>query len=259
MTTPDEPARPPRVTRPTPRRTGPIRSASLAFRAPEAGAAGADADIDEGVRNAYKVYEAYMRQGDEAAGRYGRHHRAGDEGEAWWTGGAREPAAMAWQFWMGMLRAFATIPVEMAGAWGSARGPGHPPRDEHDARAPHPHGEGRWAEARARHESPERVPEAREHLRFEVLADRRVFVALDLPAAARLRAARVGPMRRRDGAEGAVTARISWDPSRAIPEIAIAAEGAEPGVYTGDVTLEGWTSPLGTIQVTVDAPAGAAP
>ncbi len=103
------------------------------------------------------------------------------------------------------------------------------------------------------------MPESREHLRFEVLADRRVHVALDLPAAARLRSARVGPMRRRDGTEGMVTARITWDPSRAIPEIAIAAEGAEAGVYTGDVTLEGWTSPLGTIQVTVDAPAGATP
>lgn len=257
MTTPDEPPRPPRVTRPTPRRTGPIRSASLAFRAASAGAGEADADIDEGVRNAYKVYEVYMRQGDEAAGRYGRHGRGGDDGDAWWSPGAREPAAMAWQFWMGMLRAFATIPVEMAGAWGSARGPGHPPR--HEPAPDAPHGEGRWAEARARHEAPERVPEAREGLRFEVLADRRVYVALDLPAAARLRAARVGPMRRRDGTEGAVTARITWDPSRAIPEIAIAAEGAEAGVYTGDVTLEGWTSPLGTIQVTVDAPSGASP
>lgn len=249
MTTPDDDTRArSRVTRPTPRRTGPIRSASMAFRPSDAPPSDTDATIDEGVRNAYKVYEDYMRQGDDAAGRYGHSHdRAQHPSEGGWGEGPRDPAAMAMQFWMSMVRSMWNLPAEMFGMYNPAYG-----RAERDRSG----FGGAYGGRQDRHD--DKTPEAREHLRFEVLTDRKVHVALDLPAAARLRTATVGPMKRRDGTLGKVEVSLRWDASRAVPEVAIVAQGAEAGVYTGDVTLEGWSAPLGTVQVTVDEAPGQA-
>lgn len=221
----------------------------MAFRPGDAPPSDTDATIDEGVRNAYKVYEDYMRQGDDAAGRYGHSHdRAHHPNEGWWSEGPRDPAAMAVQFWMSMMRSMWNIPAEMFGMYNP--GYGRAERDRSGFGGAH-------GNRHAQHE--DKTPEAREHLRFEVLTDRKVHVALDLPAAARLRTATVGPMKRRDGTAGKVEVSLRWDASRAVPEVTIVAQGAEAGVYTGDVTLEGWIAPLGTVQVTVDEAPSPAP
>lgn len=247
MTTPDDDTRArPRVTRPTLRRAGPIRSASMAFRPGDAPQSDTDATIEEGVRNAYKVYEDYMRQGDDAAGRYGNSHDRARHPNDGYGAGPRDPASMAMQFWMSMMRSMWNLPVEMFGMYNPTY---H--RGERD-----PSGFGGAYGRHAQHD--DKTPEAREHLRFEVLTDRKVHVAIDLPAAARLRTATVGPMKRRDGTVGKVEVSLRWDASRAVPEVTIVAQGAEAGVYTGDVTLEGWSVPLGTVQVTVDEAPGQA-
>lgn len=74
-----------RVTRGEPERSAPHRSASMVVRPASAHAAPrrrAKGVVEQGVENAYRVYEEYMRRGREAAGELGRlgsGRRRGDE------------------------------------------------------------------------------------------------------------------------------------------------------------------------------------
>lgn len=74
-----------RVTRGEPERSAPHRSASMVVRPASAHAAPrrrAKGVVEQGVENAYRVYEEYMRRGREAAselGRLGSGRRRGDE------------------------------------------------------------------------------------------------------------------------------------------------------------------------------------
>ncbi len=68
-----------RTSRPTPARTGPVRNVPMAFRTPKARPAStasasgpapdgeADGVVESAVRNAYRVFDEYMKRGEQAA------------------------------------------------------------------------------------------------------------------------------------------------------------------------------------------------
>ena len=211
-----------------------------------------------------------MRQGKCAAYHVGGHH-PGKHRAGYYDHHGRDPATIAWNLWVSMIRSWANGPASVLGAMLPDVGQGYcAPRPRHcdDPHCvccfPH-HGQKHKApehcgqdepdaKPRCGPQPPEKRPETQERTRIDILADRKVYVTLSLPGAAMLPGARLTAMKRTtDGAvDGGVRASLAWDPSRCAAHVSVRVEGAVAGTYVGDVMLEGFQMAVGTIQVVVD-------
>jgi hypothetical protein len=259
-----------RIKREPPRRGGPIRDVTRAFRSPAAaptpaqgrerppdppswssdeGREGARAGgpgprvIEQAVETAYRVFDGYMQRGREAAH---RHHRPEEPGGSVRYQG-QDPSAMPMRYWMDLAQMWFGFMMPLApwGMRGRSWDMGGGPRDP-DGRPPHPTREGReWGER------PQGPPDAKLALAVDVAAVQPVGVVVklhDKDETRQLEARQLGPIH----GDAPPLTGIHFSQVDGHLRVQVTVPSDQPvGAYAGMITERETGSARGTLEVVI--------